>query len=286
MAAMSGAVPVLLAALAGGLALVAVRDAIAATPAAARWLALALEPLHRAGREGYTPTDVERRRLGAVGAVGMLAAGLVLLGPGPASLLAIAGPAAVTAAIGRRRRRYRLAVERGLPEVATSLADTLAAGQSVRAALSAVAAAVDGPPAVEMERLRAELELGVPTRTALETWQRRMHSQRVDALAAALLSEQVGGGDLAGLLRRFAAAAAERDRADADAMSATAQARFTGLLVVAMPVGAGVLAELLEPGFVVGLVADPVAATILACAAGLQLVGFAAIRRLSRVAGP
>jgi tight adherence protein B len=283
---MSDGAPSLLAAVAGGLTLVAAREAIAATPAAARWVALAIEPLRRAGREGYAPTEVERRRLAAVGAAGMLVAGLVLLGPGPASLLAIAGPAAVTAAISRRRSRYRLAVERGLPEVAISLADTLAAGRSVRAALSAVAASVEGPPAVEMARVRAELDLGVPTRTVLEAWQRRMRSQRVDALAAALLSEQVGGGDLASLLRRFGAAAAERDRADADARSATAQARFTGLLVVAMPVGTALLAELLEPGFVVGLIADPVAATILACAAALQLVGFAAIRRLSRVTGP
>jgi tight adherence protein B len=283
---MIGAGPVLLAALAGGLALVAVREAIAATPAAARWLAIALEPLRRAGREGYTPTEAERRRLGVVGALGMLMAGVVVVGPGPASLLATAGPAAVTAAIGRRRRRYRVAVERGLPEVAHALADTIAAGRSMRAALAEAAASVDGPAAVEMARVRAELELGVPTRTVLETWQRRMRSQRVDALAAALLSEQVGGGNLAALLRRFGAAAAARDRADADARSATAQARFTGLLVVAMPAGAGVLAELLEPGFVVGVIADPVAATILACAAGLQLIGFAAIHRLSRVARP
>jgi tight adherence protein B len=282
---MSGGLPGLLGALGGGLALVAAREAIAATPAAARWLALAVEPLRRAGREGYAPTEVERRRLGAVGAGAMLVAGLVLLGPGPASLLAVAGPAAVTAAISRRRSRYRLAVERGLHDVATSLADTVAAGRSVRAALSTAATSVEGPPAVEMARVRAELELGVPTRAVLEAWQRRMRSQRVDALAAALLSEQVGGGDLASLLRRFGTAAAERDRADADARSATAQARFTGLLVVAMPVGAGLLAELLEPGFVLGLIADPVAATILACAAALQLVGFAAIRRLSRVAG-
>jgi hypothetical protein len=175
---MSGGAPVLLAALAGGLALVAAREAIAATPAAARWLALAIEPLRRAGREGYAPTEVERRRLAAVGAGAMLVAGLVLLGPGPASLLAIAGPAAVTAAISRRRTRYRLAVERGLPEVATCLADTVAAGRSVRAALSAAATSVEGPPAVEMARVRAELDLGVPTRGALDAW------QRPDALAA------------------------------------------------------------------------------------------------------
>jgi tight adherence protein B len=281
---MSG-VPVLLAAVAGGLTLVAAREALAATPAAARWLAHAVEPLRRAGSEGYSPTEVERRRLGAIGALVMLGCGLLLLGPGPATLLAVAGPAAATVAVSGRRRRYRRAVERGVPGVATSLADTIGAGRSVRAALGAVGASVEGPPAVEVARLRAELELGVPTRDALDSWRRRMRSQRVDALAAALLSQQVGGGDLAALLRRFGAAAAERDRADADARSATAQARFTGLLVVAMPVGAAVLAELLEPGFVLGLVADPVAATILACAAGLQLAGFAAIRRLSRVSG-
>ncbi len=63
----------------------------------------------------------------------------------------------------------------------------------------------------------------------------RMRSPRVDAFAAALLSQRLAGGDLAGLLRRFAAGAAERERVAEDARSATAQARFTGLLVVAMP---------------------------------------------------
>jgi tight adherence protein B len=155
----------------------------------------------------------------------------------------------------------------------------------VRAALGAAAGSLEGPPAAEMARVRAELELGLPTREALIALRRRLDSQRVDAFSAALLSQQLGGGDLAALLRRFAGAAAERDRADADARSATAQARFTGLLVVAMPVGVAVLAELLEPGFVAGLLGDPVAASILAAAGALQLVGFVAIRKLSRVTG-
>ena len=75
-----------------------------------------------------------------------------------------------------------------------------------------------------------------------------MRSERVDAFAAALLSQRLAGGDLAGLLRRFAAGAAERDRVAEDARSATAQARFTGLLVVAMPTGGALFAELLAAG--------------------------------------
>jgi tight adherence protein B len=69
----------------------------------------------------------------------------------------------------------------------------------------------------------------------------------------------------------------------ADARSATAQARFTGLLVVAMPTGAALFAELVEPGFVTALFSNPASAVLLAIAFGFQLVGFIAIRRLSRV---
>jgi tight adherence protein B len=274
-----------LGALAGGLGAVAAHEAVIATPAVARWFVTALEPLRRAGREGYAPSDVERRRLAALGALALSGGVLLLAGPRLALAFALAGPAAATWTIARRRERYRRAVERGLPQVATAIADALSGGRSVRAALAAASASLEGAPAVEMARLRAELELGRPTGEALVELRSRLRSRRVDAFAAALISQQLGGGDLASLLRRFAAAAADRDRADADARSATAQARFTGLLVVAMPAGTALLAELLHPGFVAGLLADPAAATILALAAALQLVGFAAIRRLSLVAG-
>jgi tight adherence protein B len=173
-----------------------------------------------------------------------------------------------------------------LPAVALAVADGLASGSSARTALGAAAASLEGPPAAEMARVRAELRLGSPTREALAGLRRRLDSPRVDAFAAAVLSQHVAGGDLAVLLRRFAAAAADRDRAEADARSATAQARFTGLLVVAMPAGAALLAELLEPGFVAGLLGEPAAATMLALAAGLQLAAFAAIRRLSCIEDP
>jgi len=51
------------AAAAGGLAAVGAREAVLATPAVAAWVQAALEPLRRAGREGYLPSVPERRRL-------------------------------------------------------------------------------------------------------------------------------------------------------------------------------------------------------------------------------
>ncbi|HEX2393357.1 MAG TPA: type II secretion system F family protein [Solirubrobacterales bacterium] len=278
-----GPLPVLVGAAAGALAALAAREALLASPAAARWLRAALEPLRRAGREGYAPSTRERRRLAALGAGVAVTGGWLLGGLAVALPLSVAGPGLAAWAISSRRRRYRTAVERALPEVATAIADSLGAGRSLRASLAAAAAYLDGPPAAELARLGAELELGAPTAEAIAAWRRRMRSERVDAFATALLSQRLAGGDLAGLLRRFAAGAAERDRVAEEARSATAQARFTGLLVVAMPTGGAVFAELIEPGFLAKLLGAPVSALLLAFAAALQLLGFVAIKRLSRV---
>jgi tight adherence protein B len=283
---MSGGPGVLLTltgAAAGGLAAVGVREAVLATPALATWVRVALEPLERAGREGYSPSVPERRRLAVLGTAAAIAAGWFLAGMTVALLLAVAGPALAAWAIDSRRRRYRVAVERALPDIALAVADSLGAGRSLRASLPAAAASLDGPAAVELARLGAELDLGAPTAVAVGAWRRRMRSPRVDAFAAALLSQRLAGGDLAGLLRRFAEGAAERDRVAEDARSATAQARFTGLLVVAMPSGGALFAELLQPGFLVKLLGAPGSAVLLVLAAALQLAGFVAIRRLSRV---
>jgi tight adherence protein B len=278
---MNGAVAI--AAAAGGLGALAVREALLASPAAAAWVRLALEPLRRVEREGYLPSTQERRRLAVLAAACAVVGGWFFAGWALAAPLAVAGPAAVGWAIAARRRRYRRQVERSLSEVATAVADSLSAGRSLRAALGSSVSSLDGPAARELAQLAGELDLGVPTVDVLEGWRARMRSQRIDALVAALLSQRLAGGDLASLLRRFAAGAAEQARVAEDAKSATAQARFTGLLVVALPTGGAVFAELLEPGFLAKLLASPPAAVLLVLAAVLQLIGFIAIRRLSQV---
>jgi tight adherence protein B len=276
-------VPLLLGAGAGGLLALAVREAVLSTPAVAGWLRESFAPLARARREGYAPSAMERRRLAIVGTVGALMLGCLLAGPGFGLPLAVAGPGAAAWAISRNRTRYRRSVERALPDVAAAVADSLSAGRSLRGSLTAAAESLDGPVAAELARLAAELDLGAPTAEALAGLQGRLRSPRVDAFAGAVLSQQLAGGDLAGLLRRFAEGAVEQDRVAEDARSATAQARFTGLLVVAMPSGAALFAELVQPGFLGRVLGSPGAAPMLAFAAALQLAGFAAIRRLAKV---
>ena len=56
----------------------------------------------------------------------------------------------------------------------------------------------------------------------------------------------------------------------------------TARIVLALPAGAAVLAELASPGFLAGLLARPASATLMALALVLQLVAVVAVRRLAR----
>jgi tight adherence protein B len=274
-----------LAALTGGLMAIAIRETVLSVPRAAAWTRGAMRPLSRIAREGYVPSAEEQRRLAILGSGGIAALMVLLAGIGPLAVAAAAGPWLAGAIIARRKERYRKAVERSVPDVASAIADAISGGHSVRGALAAASQSLEGPPAAELGRVAADLQLGVPTGSALREMCHRLRSDRLDSLSTALLSQQIAGGDVVALMRRLAAAAAERDRVDDEARAATTQARFTGLLVVALPAGAALFAELLQPGFISRVLAEPASAAMLVAAAGLQVVGFAVIRRLGKPPG-
>jgi tight adherence protein B len=261
----------------------ALRELALASPRALRWLVQAVDPLLRAGREGHIPTTLERRKLAILGTASLMASGWLVAGWRLALVLGIAGAAVAAWAVARRRDRYRRAAASGLPSLSRAIADGLAGGRSLRGALAPAAASVEGAIAAEIAQVVAELELGASTSSAIEGLRRRLKSSAADAFAATLLSPRLGGGDMALLLRRYAEATAERTRLLEDTRAATAQARFTGVLVVAMPTGAAVFGELVDPGFISSLVSSSAALALLAAAVAMQAVGFVAIRRLSAI---
>jgi tight adherence protein B len=114
----------------------------------------------------------------------------------------------------------------------------------------------------------------------VEALRRRAGSPAWDTLAAAILLQREAGGDLAGLLRHLAGSLEQAQRDEAQARTATAQARFTAWLVAGMPFGAAVLAEAGSPGFIAALVAQPLSAALAGAALALQLVAVVLIRRL------
>jgi tight adherence protein B len=279
----------LLAALAAVCAVLAAWEAIAAAEqerivrAAVGWVAPALAAL-RSGRE---PTSPERRRLVVVGALSLLAAGWMLAGPVAGLVLGTAAPWLARAALRARHARRRAAIAAEAPAIARALADALAGGHSPRGALVAAAqGGVRGPAGEELRAAAAALELGERTDDVLRAFARRAGPGPCDTLAAAILLQRDAGGDLGGLLRALATALEARGRVVAEARSATAQARFTALLVAGLPLAGLALGELAQPGFVLKLVSSGRTGILIAVALVLQVVAFACVRRIAHVGGP
>ena len=248
-----------------------------------RAVIVAQEALLRLGREGREPGAVERRQLLASGAVAAFCAGAFLAGPLAGIVVALAAPTAVGRALRARRLAYRRAVERDAPMLAVAVADALAGGHSLRGAVLEAAGALGGAGGAELRRVRAELQAGRPTAQALEQLRLRCPTPAVEAVVTAALVHRRSGGDLAGLLRGLAGAFGDQQRLADDARVATAQARFTGLLVVVLPLGGALLAELASPGFAAGLARSPLTAWLVGLALALQVAAAVLIRRLGRV---
>jgi tight adherence protein B len=242
-----------LAALAGIAGALALRDllgrgVLAGGTGAARALAGLVDAVVTLGSEGRAPGAAERRRLLVAGAGLAVVTGWLLIGAVAGLALGAGGPWLVARLLRARRERFRRAVDAGAPALGLAVADALAGGHSLRGALVEASRSVGGAAGHELRRACAELAVGAPTDAALEAMRARVRSPRLDTVVAACVLQRRAGGDLGRLLRETARAMEEQSRLEGELRAATAQARFTGLLVAGLPLGGAVLAELASPG--------------------------------------
>jgi tight adherence protein B len=258
-------------------------DAAASWPRAASGLRAAVDAFALAGREGRDPAAAERRRLFAGGSIVALVGGWFVFGLAGGLVAAAFAPAAARRLLRARRDRYRRAVDAGASEIAIALADALSGGHSLRGSIVSASSSLPGAPGNELRRVAGELELGAPTDDALEAMRQRIRSPAIDVIVAGALMQRRAGGDLAALLRVSARAFEDEARLLGEVRAATAQARFTGLVVVLMPIGGALLAELGSPGFFGRLASSPLSAWLVGMAIAMQVGAACAIRRLARI---
>lgn len=254
------------------------RRGLAARHPAGRRLAVAL------GRAG-SPLGADAAVL-AVGVLAVVAAaGAAWLVRQPlAAPLAAAGVAGAAGGWLRGgERRYAERIARQLPGVAQHLAGGLSSGLSLRQALARAARDAPEPAAAELRRVARELELGARLETALEGFADRVPEPSLRVLVTAVLVQRRAGGNLARALADLSERLEERVRLERELCSATAQARVTAWMVGALPLGAGILAELAAPGTIGRTLGRGPGLVLLLAALVLYGAGVALIRRVGRV---
>ena len=182
----------------------------------------------------------------------------------------------------KRELRFRR-ITAQLPAVIDLMSSGLRAGQALAATIETVAIEADEPLRSEFQRTTAEMAFGLPFREALLNLRARVPVADVQFLIAAILVQKETGGNLAQVLDKTAKVVRERVRVEGELRIRTAQGRFTGWVLCALPVLLFIGMNFLHPGYEKVLFEDPSGQTLVKYAAVMMVIGMIAIRRIVNV---
>jgi tight adherence protein B len=205
-----------------------------------------------------------------LGIAGAVAGGLAGIG---------AGRALRTKALRARDDRR----DEQLADTARALAAGLRAGQSLNQAFGSAAAEAPEPLASDLRGLSSAIELGTPMDEALETWSSVSGSDDVRLLVSVLRVHRRSGGDLPQVLDGVASTLRDRASAAREVRALTAQARLSGAILGALPVGFFAFLWVTSRRDIEGALRSPAGLAAIALGLLMETVAFVWIRRLLEV---
>ena len=225
------------------------------------YLEQAAVPLRPAELLFYTPVSML-----VFGAIAML-----LFGP-LSGLVALGIVALIPLAWLARKRSKRLKrFEQQLPDSLNLLAGSMRAGFSFMQGLEAIANEATEPARRELLRVFTEARLGRNVDEAMEDCAARMNSSDLAWVVMALRIQREVGGNLAELLDTVAETMTQRERLRREIQSLTAEGRFSGYVLTAMPFFFLAMFQVLQPDYVPKLFTEFIG--IVACiGAGVGIV--------------
>jgi tight adherence protein B len=197
-----------------------------------------------------------------------------------ALILVVAGVVLPNLWVRRRERRRALQFTAQLPDTLRVLTGALKAGYSTSQALEAVGELAPEPSRSEFVRVVQEMRLGYTLPEAMTHLARRMGSDEVRLVAAAIKLSFDVGGNLASILDTTAHVVRERARLAREVDVLNAQQILTGNILMVLPVLVGGVLYLLNPGYMRPLF-DPGPTLCIPVGAGaLLVIGFVLVRRI------
>jgi tight adherence protein B len=130
------------------------------------------------------------------------------------------------------------------------LANGLKAGYSFLQAMEMVARESPAPMSTELKRVLKENSLGMNLEDCLRGLNERVESEDWDLVTTVVLIQRQVGGNLAEILDKIGFTIRQRMKIKGDIQTKTAQAKVSGALVGALPLGIGFMIYLINPKFI------------------------------------
>ena len=183
----------------------------------------------------------------------------------------------------RKREARRDAFMAQLPELARILSNGASAGLSMVSAYGVAVQELDDPAKTELQIALEEIRIGQPFERAMENLGQRLPSRELSVLVSTLAIQQRSGGDLVRALSDMATTLEARRETQREVKTLMAGATATSYVVMVIGAAALFLADLTRPGTLDRVAGSPLGILALGVAAILFTVGFAIIRRITRI---
>jgi tight adherence protein B len=181
-----------------------------------------------------------------------------------------------------RSRRFQKFEEK-FPEAIDTLARAVRAGHAFTTALEMIASELAEPVAGEFRQLYEEQKFGLPVRDALINLTERIPLVDVKFFVTAVMLQRETGGNLAEILDNLSYVIRERFKILRQVRVHTAQGRLTMVLLMALPPTIVAIMQVINPGFIHPLFADPLGHALIVAGITLQTLGYFFIRKIIRI---
>ena len=185
--------------------------------------------------------------------------------------------------LNRRRQKRIDKLNAQLPEALTMIANALKAGFGLLQALSVAADQLSHPISTEFSRAIHEMNVGSSAEEALLALAERSSSYDLDIVVTAILVQRTVGGNLGEILDTVADTMRERIRIKGEIQTLTAQQKLTGIVLGLIPVGCGLLFEVMSPGYINPLFTTFMGKMMLGIAVVMEVIGIMIIQRILKI---
>jgi tight adherence protein B len=239
--------------------------------------------LEQAGLNKWTPARLVHTCLVAFAA----GTGVVwIMLPVPKIVAIVVGAVLSLAPLGyvwwlRRARLHKF--EGVFPETLEFISRSMRAGHAFSVSLEMIHREFPEPVSGEFRRTFEEHNLGLPLDTALQKLALRVPSLDVHFFVSAVLLQKRTGGNLAEILDKLAVIIRERFKLRGRIKAISAHGKMTASTLSAIPIAVGVLMFFTNPDYVTFFFQDEVGNIMLAAGVGLQLLGYAFMKKIVNI---
>lgn len=197
-----------------------------------------------------------------------------------AVVLALVGLAAPYVYLKAKQSRRQAHLSAQIPDMLDILSSSLRSGHSFLSGVQILVSQMQPPLSDEFARVVQEVRFGASLANALGELVDRTENYDMELIVSAVQTQLAVGGNLAEILDQIGTMIRDRIALAGEISAATAEGRFSAMILVGMPFVLAFIVNSVSPGYLAPLLTDPIGHLLLGGAVVLLIVGILIIRKM------